>query len=316
MEEEFNGEIFKQQEVQSTNIEFNFSPRPESGHCVVDDKWGVVSNNSKILESMGRESKNVDQNLTFLDLAPERLKEFLVENQEKEQITFDSSYFDKNGIEHYSSWSINSYKDNGVTRRSITVVDNTEIGNRANRDFLTGLYNQGYAFNYINNIDSERSKNTTLVIFDLDGLKDVNDRKGHEAGNNLIKDFGGSLKDIFRPGDPVCRIGGDEFLYVIEFPDFTYVNGRERQGFMKAEDMIKGFRERIKNFVDQMEKRGISVSFGVKTISDLKDNLDLSVEKETEAKSKLINDPLLRNLFIITDKAMYADKATKPGHRK
>jgi diguanylate cyclase (GGDEF)-like protein len=46
---------------------------------------------------------------------------------------------------------------------------------------------------------------------DVDGLKDVNDRYGHEAGDNLLRDFAGVLTDTFRESDVVARVGGDEF---------------------------------------------------------------------------------------------------------
>lgn len=50
-----------------------------------------------------------------------------------------------------------------------------------------------------------------LVYVDLDGLKDVNDTFGHEAGDALLRDAGRVLRTTFRDADVVSRLGGDEF---------------------------------------------------------------------------------------------------------
>lgn len=57
-----------------------------------------------------------------------------------------------------------------------------------------------------------------LVVFDLDGLKQINDRFGHEAGDLAIKDFAKLLLKVFRNSDVVARIGGDEFCVLLTDP--------------------------------------------------------------------------------------------------
>jgi diguanylate cyclase (GGDEF)-like protein len=52
----------------------------------------------------------------------------------------------------------------------------------------------------------------TLFFFDLDGLKQINDRFGHEAGSALIRRFAELLVKTFRTTDTVARLGGDEFI--------------------------------------------------------------------------------------------------------
>ncbi len=56
-----------------------------------------------------------------------------------------------------------------------------------------------------------RSAVLTVLYFDLDGLKDVNDTFGHETGSQMLADFGAILAKNFRSSDIVARIGGDEF---------------------------------------------------------------------------------------------------------
>lgn len=54
-----------------------------------------------------------------------------------------------------------------------------------------------------------------LIYMDLDGLKGVNDLKGHEAGDRMIVDFAGVLRRSFREGDILARLGGDEFCVMV-----------------------------------------------------------------------------------------------------
>jgi diguanylate cyclase (GGDEF)-like protein len=80
----------------------------------------------------------------------------------------------------------------------------------AERDHLTGLLNTR-AFEESLASRCTGSRRFTLLLGDLDGLKRMNDRKGHAAGNLLLRRFGDELVRALRSEDEVARVGGDEF---------------------------------------------------------------------------------------------------------
>ena len=85
---------------------------------------------------------------------------------------------------------------------------------RAEKDALTGLYNKGATMQLIQNAidDSKKDALNALMIIDLDNFKEVNDLMGHAQGDQVLVDTAAALNDIFKGGDIVGRIGGDEFV--------------------------------------------------------------------------------------------------------
>ncbi|MDR5899572.1 diguanylate cyclase [Halomonas vilamensis] len=68
----------------------------------------------------------------------------------------------------------------------------------------------------------------SIIICDIDHFKHVNDTYGHLAGDRVIQHIAKALKEQVRPGDPVIRWGGEEFMVVIHAPQVTAVNLAER----------------------------------------------------------------------------------------
>jgi diguanylate cyclase (GGDEF)-like protein len=100
-------------------------------------------------------------------------------------------------------------------------------------DELTGLYNRR---GFVKRAEHElavlrESDRPGLVLFlDLDGLKEVNDAEGHEAGDQLLVDAAGVLQRLFRADDVIARIGGDEFaVFVAGYADVERVLERLRE---------------------------------------------------------------------------------------
>ena len=97
-----------------------------------------------------------------------------------------------------------------------------ELARQARTDPLTGLLNRRAfleeAARRIDRLDREGLPGT-LVFIDLDRLKPLNDRLGHEAGDAALMLAAGLLRRTFRPSDLVARLGGDEFALWLDGSD-------------------------------------------------------------------------------------------------
>lgn len=80
-------------------------------------------------------------------------------------------------------------------------------------DPLTGLPNRREAERLIADCIQQQSP-FSIMLFDLDAFKDVNDKHGHSAGDQVLRLFAKRLAQQFRPEDTTCRWGGDEFLVI------------------------------------------------------------------------------------------------------
>jgi len=88
----------------------------------------------------------------------------------------------------------------------------------AHQDFLTGLLSRS-AFQNLFEQELSRAKrhkyDTTLIFFDLDNFKNINDEHGHLAGDEALKQVGAILLGSKRKEDIACRFGGDEFVILL-----------------------------------------------------------------------------------------------------
>jgi diguanylate cyclase (GGDEF)-like protein len=89
---------------------------------------------------------------------------------------------------------------------------------QAIRDPLTGLYNRRFLLEALEK-EVQRSarygSEASLVIFDVDDFKLVNDRYGHAAGDDVLRAVGRIAESVIRPADSFARIGGEEFALML-----------------------------------------------------------------------------------------------------
>lgn len=95
-----------------------------------------------------------------------------------------------------------------------------ELRYLANYDHLTNLPNRSFLLERIQNaMDYSQKKKTSIALFfiDLDRFKQINDSLGHDYGDMLLKEITVRLNSILRAKDTVARIGGDEFVVLLEY---------------------------------------------------------------------------------------------------
>jgi two-component system cell cycle response regulator len=89
-----------------------------------------------------------------------------------------------------------------------------ELYSLATRDELTGLYNRRFFFAELDRMLAD-GRSVSLVLFDLDDFKIVNDTYGHLAGDRILRDLGSIFLAATRREDLVARYGGDEFIMLV-----------------------------------------------------------------------------------------------------
>lgn len=112
-----------------------------------------------------------------------------------------------------------------VTRLQATVKERDDsidqLADKARRDPLTGVWNRGYLPDMTESLRvalADGTSETCVLCVDLDGFKEVNDRYGHAAGDEVLVQAARRLRQAARAGDPVFRLGGDEFMLLLTCP--------------------------------------------------------------------------------------------------
>jgi diguanylate cyclase (GGDEF)-like protein len=131
-----------------------------------------------------------------------------------------------------------------------------EVQEHSVRDALTGCFNRAHT---VDILDAEvgRSRRSTaplsLLMFDVDKFKTINDTHGHLAGDAVLAAVGQRLRNILRKSDVRCRYGGDEFLVLLpETPE---------AGAIRVAEWIRAEIEQIR--IDAAHSIPVSVSVGV-----------------------------------------------------
>lgn len=113
-------------------------------------------------------------------------------------------------------------------------------------DALTGAWNRRYFDRFLASaIERARAARRTLsvLLFDIDDFKVYNDRYGHDAGDDILRETVLLLRSVIRPTDRVCRVGGDEFAVVFDEPE-----GPRQEGSRQPTDVFaiaRRFQEQI-----------------------------------------------------------------------
>lgn len=126
---------------------------------------------------------------------------------------------------------------------------------------LTGLFNRRkleYELTRQYETFERHSVPVSMLIFDVDNLKKINDTLGHHAGDQVILTIGDVCRSALRKTDIACRFGGDEFVVVLPNTDLTHATHF-------AERLRITFNQALSGFA--LDDVVVSVSIGVATMS-------------------------------------------------
>lgn len=96
-------------------------------------------------------------------------------------------------------------------------IQNAKLEYDAYHDSLTGMNNRHFFWENLNNIIETAEKNNgsvTVMLFDLDRFKEVNDTYGHDVGDMLLRQISHRLISMSQHADTLYRLGGDEFAFI------------------------------------------------------------------------------------------------------
>lgn len=158
-----------------------------------------------------------------------------------------------------------------------------ELRYLSTHDMLTGIYNRAFFETELKRLERSRLYPISILMVDVNGLKNTNDTQGHASGDELLQAAAQVLSACFRPEDIVARFGGDEFAVLLPGLDET-----------AAADVLARVRASQDRYNENSGGMSLSLSIGIATA----DKGDTLVDVLSEA-----------------DRSMYLDKGRQKGTR-
>jgi diguanylate cyclase (GGDEF)-like protein/PAS domain S-box-containing protein len=202
----------------------------------------------------------------------------------------------KDGVERSVEGTAAPIKDTaGVTNGCVLIFKDISEKNEINRqieylsfhDQLTGLYNRRFFENELKKLDIQENLPLSIIYADVNGLKIINDAFGHESGDKIIQQFADLFNAVFRPGDVVARVGGDEFVALLPRTE---------------EPVVAQIVERLREKTDHVYYMDIelSSSFGWDTKRDITQPISdvLRNAEDTMYQKKMLSSTSRRNTII------------------
>ncbi len=138
---------------------------------------------------------------------------------------------------------------------------------RATRDSLTGILNRRAVFAFGNHLAALRSDDRpalSILMIDVDHLKEINDDNGHQCGDQVLTEVSQILSTALRSGDVVGRYGGDEFLALL-------IGGEPSETDAVCERVLSEMRN--SKFSSSQGELHVSVSIGISQLSPSENDL-------------------------------------------
>ena len=153
----------------------------------------------------------------------------------------------------------------------------------SNHDELTWLYNRRYFNEELKRLHASRKYPISIIVGDMNKLKDINDNFGHSMGDRYIKRAAEAIKNSVRNEDVVARIGGDEFAIILPETDYS-----------KADQVVERILTRLEedNKIEELPVP-LTIALGYETTDSTSQNPGLKN---------------IRNCYNKADKKMYKQK--------
>lgn len=158
-----------------------------------------------------------------------------------------------------------------------TLKDITALVKSATTDFLTNIYNRRGILNALTEEFARTERyhsNFSIILFDLDNFKRINDNYGHAVGDKVLIEISSLVKEILRTADKIGRYGGDEFLVILS-----------ETGFEEAAVLSNRIRTEIDNLRIQINKKlkiQTTISIGLTQYLSEDKNIDVMTKRADE----------------------------------
>jgi diguanylate cyclase (GGDEF)-like protein/hemerythrin-like metal-binding protein/PAS domain S-box-containing protein len=193
---------------------------------VYDKKGNFIRANHQFTKLLGYSQDEIE-NRNFIEFIHEddKLNSIEVMNRLVQHLnvnSFTNRYLCKNGLYVYIEWNAEVVGDYiFASGRDVTelVRRTLDLEGKALIDGLTGLYNRHHFYKYLEEgilALQERQRPMSLILFDIDLFKRVNDTWGHPVGDDVLKYISKIVTSHMRKSDTVFRIGGEEFVILLQ----------------------------------------------------------------------------------------------------
>ncbi len=151
-----------------------------------------------------------------------------------------------------------------LTQKLMQETERNFLLKSAYTDELTQIHNRRYCMEYLHKIKETDNQNYSIICFDLNDLKKANDTYGHARGDILIKSAAEIIRETFSSHGIVARIGGDEFIAVLNTTSSDEIAG-----------LLERFQTGIHRKNEEIPDLNMSIAYGCASPNPKAHNVDL-----------------------------------------
>ncbi|MFP7492259.1 sensor domain-containing diguanylate cyclase [Terribacillus saccharophilus] len=258
LRKDYSSQIQLKEEKRNFKSLFFANPQPVVLICLNTEN--IILYNKQAGEFFGISSDNITSfSLSFFFPDQDELQ--LLLGQLKNEVKIEN-YITHHQV-HHANWMMLNFELLNYNKKDallISVADVTnfkrieqELQEHANRDALTGVFNRRAGIQFIENLIEQGKHPFCLCFVDVNNLKQVNDRYGHNEGDQLIQLIASTIVSTLRKDEYLFRYGGDEFIILLP-----------KKTRSQAEKFIVILKDKL-TLLDETEIKPypISASFGI-----------------------------------------------------